>query len=428
MTKLKKLLALLLALAMVFSLMTVLTACDSEGEDYSDEDDKDKDEDDGDGETPELPPVENINPSPVVGVVQQVSQVFYEGKSMTATLSNIVHYEDKEVFRFSLENHTSHQVTAEFANIVINGYKFRLTTSTSFFDETVEFLIEIPRQQLNLCGITDIYTMSFTFSHGDVSGSIPEDIQLTIAEGTQEYDVPGYVLADSDGLRLILKPESTFEDGIYTMYIYAENMSERNLYLNTEDWSFNRCGSSCASGFSGSLQSGVRQVFEVTVDWLGNIGIEGTDDIQNMQALLYADDLATNERVIDESIYAIFKDGNFMYYPEDTQEIYQGDNIVLKLDKIVDHEAGVSFYLFADLWANHPDTFEVSIIEINGEACQLNGWTVYTKTGITSFLNITLLNAMNPAPVPADEVETITFSIKAFGDQIFTRTFTITVE
>ncbi len=423
MRNLKKLLALLLALVMVFSLMTGLTGCEDDDTEYADEDEDEEDDgkkdEDGDPDGPTEADPEDTDPDdPEPDTdknLQVVSQICYDDHGLQLTLEDYTWDEYSYFFRFTAVNSSDHYIFSIIRNANLNGYRMYNPDAHLALEagESGEMTLELIKSKADLSGVTEIYSLLFDFTlmgHGDEIIADSEPVTVYIAPGYQETEADGTVLYNKHGLLVVLMTKYDHEPGAFTMYFYIENNTGRNISVSLRDFVLNRC--SCSGfGFSTDLRNGEREISENRYFTLDEIDIDSMDDIHNLRGQITALDNDLFERFLEEDIDHIFDDGNFMYYPNGAQSIYFGNNLELLLKDITVEESRILFHVFASLWYNHPEYAQLQITHINGNECSSTTSSIMTNLADIAYLELEFPPSSEGYPGSVDAIETITFTL-----------------
>ena len=316
----KRLLSLLLVVAMLFGVCAMFTACD--GNTVSSEKEEKKEE-----------KKSNRIKLSMKGVTVE-EEIVYDDNGIVLTVTDIVTEENYVSFLFTVENTSSEYRSIECYNTVINGIS---DTSSGFYQsladgECIEASISLYIPQLELLQVKKIGHMDLYLTIYDEDyDAIVEMEKVTVNTSekgfvhTPNYD--GEVLFEKNGIRLTLIETSFKKDEEPGMYLLIENETNDPVYFQMQDVELNGWLLP-HNGIYTDIMSKTNTVNMISLSGLENMGIKKASDIQNIRFNVYAYD-DEYDRLFDETPVA-YVPGDKDYVEKmdiEGETLFENDNV-----------------------------------------------------------------------------------------------------
>ncbi len=393
MQNLKKLLALLLALVMVFSMMTVLSACDDQGGN-SESDDEDEEK-------------EKFEP-----------QVVYDDNDVKVTFKGTKKTQYGEtLLRFQAENTGEEIIGLEFSHVNVNGYVIDSYGSAHLEPgDKQNPEISLYSEGLKLCNIKNIHTICFNmriYDPEDYSNGTLETVNIEISENEQEYDDSGMELLNSDGLKVVLKEYDVENENLRMVY-YIENNTGMEITTSLDNLQLNGCLPCYTNSFYTTLRDGERYVYASYTNYLDLLDISKKGDLQNIAGTISAYDYENYTNIVDEEFFLAPGDADFRFQPTGGTVMYAQDDLTLKFYDMTDSDPYTNIFVLAEYEGEYPKEFDLRVTEVNGEEYASYSPSVYLEE---NWMQLLLVDCYREGNAPFDsmkDIDTLTFTLSYY--------------
>ena len=339
----KRLLSLLLVIAMLFGVCAMFTACD--GNSVSSEKEEEKKEEEKKSNKVKL----NMK-----GVTVEET-VVYEGYGLILTLNDVDAEDEYVSFIFTLENTTDEYMNFESSSCLVNGISAVDSGLYCSIDAgaTSTYELYLPAEQLEWMGVTTIGHLDMKFvvydsNYNAVERDIPVTIETSKAGFVHTPPAEGDVLLEKEGIRVVLL-DTVFnkKTGTQGMYVFVENTGNKTASISLNNISINGWFLPY-TGLFATLPSGANTVRLLDLYGKENIGIKKASDIQNMTFSVIATDDEYYEIFSESDLSYVPGDKDFVYEMEDTGDVLLEDDNLCISQKDIEIEDGhlrISLYL-----------------------------------------------------------------------------------
>ena len=304
----KRLLSLLLVVAMLFGVCTVFTACD--GSSASSEKEEEKEE-----------KKSNRVKLNMKGVTVE-EEVIYDDNDIVLTVTDMEISDYYVEVYFELENTSNERRTISCNTAVVNGIS---TCGYGFYHELSGgescdavmnmYIPTLEMLQVKTIGNIDLY-LNISDEHYNRIVSQDKATVNTSEKGfvhTQEYD--GEVLLEKEGIRLTLIESSFKKNEEHGLYVLVENETDEHVTVDLDDtvingWLQPHCY------FYAEVPAGTNTVAFLDMTDLEDMGIKKEKDIQNMSFYVYA---------YDQNYDYLFREDHVAYIPGDKDYVEKLD-------------------------------------------------------------------------------------------------------
>ncbi len=396
----KQLLALLLALVMVFSMMALLSGCSEDDRSDDRENEENNDDDQGNDDVS----VEKFDP-----------MVVYEDNGLKLTFHSITTDVNEHHLNFTAENTTSEPLYVQLSSLAINTY--RLNDGIEFSleaEENSEVSIRVNNGALDILNIQKVHcvTVDVCFLNENFFElKLQETVSFELSENQQTFDDAGAEILNKDGVRVVMQGHYFLEDGTLVLSHYVENTSDQSIYLHCTDLLLNGCMPPYAAAFYGELRSGERFAGESYIQDVSLIDITDADDLKNLRGHINVYTLGMSDLLMYEPYELDLEDGSYRFDPQDVTVIFDQDNLQLAYQKTVEMNDTTYFVFFARFNNPNEPSFSVEVSAINGtEYCAYQ----YSNTSIIADLYLIPMELYLDEYSPCDsleDIETITISL-----------------
>ena len=302
----KRLLSLLLVIAMLFGVCAMFTACD--GNSVSSEQGEEQKEE------------KKSNRIKLdMKDVTVAEEIVYEDNSIVLTVKAISMEDDYVDFLFELKNISPVYLCVECTNSVINGIS---SSNHGFYQSlssgesaTITLSLYIPLLeylQVKTIGQLDLYLNIINGSDGYI---LDEGIKVTVNTSKQDFvhtqTIDGEVLFEKSGIRITLIETTFSKNADSGMFVFVENKTDKfatvdlnNVVLNGWLQPF--------SYISTNLLPATNTVTFIDLSGLENMGIKKAKDIQNMSFDVSAYEQNYNSICQERQVSYIPGDKNFV--------------------------------------------------------------------------------------------------------------------
>ena len=298
----KRLLSLLLVIAMLFGVCAMFTACD--GNSVSSEQGEEK---------------KSNRIKLDMKDVTVAEEIVYEDNSIVLTVKAISMEDDYVDFLFELKNISPVYLCVECTNSVINGIS---SSNHGFYQSlssgesaTITLSLYIPLLeylQVKTIGQLDLYLNIIDGSDGNI---LDEGIKVTVNTSKQDFvhtqTIDGEVLFEKSGIRITLIETTFSKNADSGMFVFVENKTDKfatvdlnNVVLNGWLQPF--------SYISTNLLPATNTVTFIDLSGLENMGIKKAKDIQNMSFDVSAYEQNYNSICQERQVSYIPGDKNFV--------------------------------------------------------------------------------------------------------------------
>ena len=298
----KRLLSLLLVIAMLFGVCAMFTACD--GNSVSSEQGEEK---------------KSNRIKLDMKDVTVAEEIVYEDNSIVLTVKAISMEDDYVDFLFELKNISPVYLCVECTNSVINGIS---SSNHGFYQSlssgesaTITLSLYIPLLeylQVKTIGQLDLYLNIIDGSDGYI---LDEGIKVTVNTSKQDFvhtqTIDGEVLFEKSGIRITLIETTFSKNADSGMFVFVENKTDKfatvdlnNVVLNGWLQPF--------SYISTNLLPATNTVTFIDLSGLENMGIKKAKDIQNMSFDVSAYEQNYNSICQERQVSYIPGDKNFV--------------------------------------------------------------------------------------------------------------------
>ena len=298
----KRLLSLLLVIAMLFGVCAMFTACD--GNSVSSEKEEEK---------------KSNRIKLDMKDVTVAEEIVYEDNSIVLTVKAISMEDDYVDFLFELKNISPVYLCVECTNSVINGIS---SSNHGFYQSlssgesaTITLSLYIPLLeylQVKTIGQLDLYLNIINGSDGYI---LDEGIKVTVNTSKQDFvhtqTIDGEVLFEKSGIRITLIETTFSKNADSGMFVFVENKTDKfatvdlnNVVLNGWLQPF--------SYISTNLLPATNTVTFIDLSGLENMGIKKAKDIQNMSFDVSAYEQNYNSICQERQVSYIPGDKNFV--------------------------------------------------------------------------------------------------------------------
>ena len=314
----KRLLSLLLVVAMLFGVCAMFTACD--GSSASSEKEEEEEE-----------KKSNRVKLSMKGVTIEEG-VVYEDNGIILTAKSIELEDDYVEVYFDLENTSSEYRSVNCSGSVINGLS---SSGYGFYQslyggESCEVSLSLYIPELELLQVKTIGHIDFYLDISDEnynSLAMLEKVTVNTSEKgfvhTQKYD--GEVLFEKKGIRVTLIETSFKKEEDHGMYLLVENENNKNITVSASQVILNGWWLPYG-GFYADLQANTNTVVLLDLYNLEYLGVKKEKDIQNITFGIWAYDDEYDDIIDSETVSYAPGDKDFV------KELDIGDKIVYEDD------------------------------------------------------------------------------------------------
>ena len=360
----KRLLSLLLVIAMLFGVCAMFTACD--GNSVSSEQGEEQKEE------------KKSNRIKLdMKDVTVAEEIVYEDNSIVLTVKAISMEDDYVDFLFELKNISPVYLCVECTNSVINGIS---SSNHGFYQSlssgesaTITLSLYIPLLeylQVKTIGQLDLYLNIIDGSDGYI---LDEGIKVTVNTSKQDFvhtqTIDGEVLFEKSGIRITLIETTFSKNADSGMFVFVENKTDKfatvdlnNVVLNGWLQPF--------SYISTNLLPATNTVTFIDLSGLENMGIKKAKDIQNMSFDVSAYEQNYNSICQERQVSYIPGDKNFVKELNiEGKTVFDNDIVQILL---VDAWVEDRYPVFQLYFKNKTDVYlTLSLCEliINGNPC-----------------------------------------------------------
>ena len=278
----KRLLSLLLVIAMLFGVCTVFTACD--GSSASSEKEEEKEE-----------KKSNRVKLSMKGVTLEEG-VVYKGNGITLTAKEIEIDGDYIEVYFDLENTSSEYRIVDSSDVVVNGISscgygfYQSLYGGESYEVSLSFYVpELELLQVKTIGHIDFYLDIYDDYYNNLTTQ--EKVTVNTSEKgfvhTQKYD--GEVLFEKKGIRVTLIETSFKKNETHGMYLLVENENSKYVHVSANQFMINGWWLPYG-GFYANLQANTNAVVLLELSDLDFLGVKKEKDIQNVSFGIWAYD------------------------------------------------------------------------------------------------------------------------------------------
>ena len=360
----KRLLSLLLVIAMLFGVCAMFTACD--GNSVSSEQGEEQKEE------------KKSNRIKLdMKDVTVAEEIVYEDNSIVLTVKAISMEDDYVDFLFELKNISPVYLCVECTNSVINGIS---SSNHGFYQSlssgesaTITLSLYIPLLeylQVKTIGQLDLYLNIIDGSDGYI---LDEGIKVTVNTSKQDFvhtqTIDGEVLFEKSGIRITLIETTFSKNADSGMFVFVENKTDKfatvdlnNVVLNGWLQPF--------SYISTNLLPATNTVTFIDLSGLENMGIKKAKDIQNMSFDVSAYEQNYNSICQERQVSYIPGDKNFVKELNiEGKTVFDNDIVqILLVDAWVEDRYPV-FQLYFKNKTDVDLTLSLCELIINGNPC-----------------------------------------------------------